>query len=212
MKTPAKSDPAASLAQEREIRVHLAEQLAAMDRKRPELLLSDDVALVARHDAEVERLLRADRIHLERVAVLELSQADLRRQTLERRKTEALAAFETKLAVRATAAARVENAIAEFSASLAAYEAAVAAPFFQWPTDLFPPLREFWGFAQSNLLARMAGADVLDIKSAGPVRLREIAQRLGPIAEKEISFAASLVESIRNAPLPRQQRDEALVA
>ena len=205
-----RKDPTASLKKEQEIRKNLAGQLADLNSKRPELLLlSDDPAIIDRHDAEVARLERADRIHLERIAVLELSQDDLRRQTLERRKTEALAAFETKLAMRAAAAVRVENAIAEFSASLAAYEASVAAPFFEWPAGLFPPLRQFWEFSKSNLVSRLGAPDVLDIRSSAPVRLREIAQRVGPIAERDIAFAASLVESIRTAPLPNVREDVA---
>jgi hypothetical protein len=207
-----RKDPTASLKKEHEIRKTLAGQLADLNSKRPELLLSDDPAIIDRHDAEVARLERADRIHLERIAVLELSQDDLRRQTLERRKTEALAAFEAKLAMRAAAAVRVENAIAEFSASLAAYEASVASPFFEWPAGLFPPLRQFWEFSKSNLVARIGSPEVLDIRSAAPIRLRELAQRLGPIADRDEAFAATLVESIRSAPLPGRANDDEIAA
>jgi hypothetical protein len=203
MKNP-RTDPTTSLARERTIRENIAGQLAALDRKRPDLLMSDDPAIVTRHDAEVERLFRADRIHIERIAVLEQAQRDYGLQAAERRKAEALVAFEARLADRATAGARVEKAIAEFSASLEAYEAVCAAPFAEWPADLFPPLRQYWEYSRTNLIARIASDEVLAIKSAAPTRLWEIAQRIGPIAARDIAFAASLVESIRTAPLPKQ--------
>jgi hypothetical protein len=202
-----RTDPIAALAAEQTIRANIADQIAELDRKRSELLLSDDAAVVDRHDTEVARLRRADQIHLERIEVLEQACHNTHLQDKERRKTEALAAFEKGLRARVEAAERVDKAVAEFGAALTAYEAAVAAPFFDWPAALFPPLREFWEYSRSNLVARLASDEVLAIKGAAPIRLREIAQRLGPIAERDIAFAASLVESVRTAPLPNSREE-----
>jgi len=201
-------DPAAAIAHERQVRERIASQLSQLNSQRPELLLSADTATVTRLDSECERLLKSDAIHLEKIELLERSQRDLSLQAAEGRKTEALVAFEKRLGDRVAAAERLETAIAAFSAALVAYEASAGAAFFEcWPADLFPPLREFFGFASSNLVQRIGSPAVLNIQSAAQIRLREFGQRLGPLAEKDAALASSLVASIRAAPLPAHREE-----
>jgi hypothetical protein len=133
-----------------------------------------------------------------------------RREFVDRRQDEkdaALVAFEKKLSDRAAAAGRVEKAVAEFSASLTAYDNATRLAFAVWP-DTFPPFTIFEGYSHSYLSRRIGG--LLHMNSgAAPTLFADLPRRLGSLTESEVRIAATIVEDVRSAPLPKQHDTEA---
>ena len=197
------------IARERTTIADLERQIGELREVRARKLVDDDddpgaVLEIDKRLAEVERQLRVCR---DRLPALEAKLAQEQMADRERRKLEALAAFEQRLAGRVAAAERVEKALREFGDSLRGYEAACRAPYDGWPHDLFPPLQRYGQFARSNLLERVAAA--LDMKpAAARVRLSEIDQRVGQIVDHDAAFTARLVDDIRDADLPdRVEKD-----
>jgi hypothetical protein len=188
---------------------HARSEIAKLEHDRETLqetrgrrLIDGDPQELLQIEAAISDKDRALVLMRERYAALLAAQDRAAADQRQQRKTEALAAFEKRLAGRVEAARRVEAALAEFGASLKNYDAACSAGFAEW-SALFPPLREYGQYSRGNLLDRMASE--LGMKPvAARVRLFEIAQRVGPIADHDAAFIARLVADIRDADLPKQ--------
>lgn len=206
------TDPATKLAQERKIRDNIAGQLAELARKRSELLLADDLAPLERHDAELERLQRADRIHGQRMEALEQQQREQAHAQREQRKAETIAGYEKRFADRVAAAERVERAAAEFGESLRGYKETCEATFKVWPEDLFPEQRWFSAYFETNLFGLGSIARALNIHEHSRDRLVDMVRRIEPLAEREARSAATFLERVRAAELPEIEEHEEIAA
>jgi hypothetical protein len=206
MKLPfAKRDPAAQISKETAASATAAARLAALRSARAQVLLDGDDGALGDHDAQIAAQERQIRVHQERLVLLDAELRKAAHVERERAKAVKLAALEKLLADEVASAARVDKAVLHLQVALATYAQAHDATFANWPSDLFPPARMF--SSPLNVMDRFAA--VLDIPvHAARVRLPELADRLGSLAEPAAKLAAQIVMDIRNWPLPPLRDDD----
>ncbi len=184
---------------EREI-VDLEQQRAAKlvdDEPTGALQLADKIASARRRLAT----------HQDRLTAFQGEARRERVKNRQREKDEALAGFEKQFAERAAGAGRITAAIAELGSALKAYREQCRLPFQNWP-DVFPDLRLFQDSAYSNVESRIGAALYMRSPGVAHTLLTDLGKRLGNLAERDILLGASLVESIKNAPLPKHRENE----
>lgn len=194
---------AAKIASELEAIASLEREIVDLEQQRGTALLADDDAgdavKLAEKIAAARR--RLDTRH-DRVAALRMQG---RREHTDRRqqaKAEALAVFEKGFADRSGAAARLDKAIVEFAAALSAYQEACRKPFASWSRDLFPDIRLFEGTSFNYAGSRIAHALRMQSPGAAHALFTGLPGRVGKFEDQDRERAASLIEDIRNAPLP----------
>ena len=172
-----------------------AQKLRSLDEE------ADEAVKIAEKISFAERRLI---VHRERLKALHKQQRREAVDQLQRQKDAELQDFEKKLTGKATAGVRLDRAIVEFAAAMQAYNEACRAPFASWPAT-FPSIKIFEGFSHSHMDSRIASA--LRMRSVAPELFANLSTRIGSIAERDIKIAASLVEDIRTAPLPKLHDD-----
>jgi hypothetical protein len=188
--------PAQALEQTRAKLAASEAELARLQQERnaalTELATENEVMVL---DQKIDHAQRTMRIHADRMPLLQQKLRDERHQERVKRKAVAVKVFETKMFAKTAAAKRVDDAVVALKAAIEAYKAASRACVDAWQMDLFP--------------AYLDGGTVLILLAPNTdkaeVRLPE------PIFEREAKFAASLLESVKESPLPpvREYDDEA---
>jgi DNA repair exonuclease SbcCD ATPase subunit len=194
----------ARLSAERRAIGELEQRVEHLREQRSRRLVEDDVAAAVRIEDEIAAIGRELAVHRDRLPIL---RQRLRQEVEDRRqqeKTRALVETKKRLAARTDAAKAIDTALAQLQEAFAAYAAVDAALLVGWPADY--PDRQLYA-APSNMLHRIGG--VLGMPTGSAVRLKEIATRVGSIAEADAAAAASMLASIKDWPLPERQIDEA---
>jgi hypothetical protein len=199
-------------AAEREIG-SIEQEIRALEESRAAQLLDDDPAEALKLADRITAAQRRLVTHHDRIAAFAKQSKRERTDRRQQEKDQALAVFEKHFTERATAAGRVGTAIAELGASLKAYREACRRPFEPWP-DTFPAISLFQDSVYSYLDMRIGGALHMHAPGAAYALLTDLPARLGDLTENEIKLGASLVESIKSAPLPKQYNtdDEGIAA
>jgi hypothetical protein len=142
----------------------------------------------------------------DRIAALKVELRRLREEQRERDKDAAVAAIEEKLLAKGRAAAELEKAIAALGKAYCEYEQAAHAAFAEWDESLLGDARRV--FVGDAVALQIAGA--LGMQPGGAdIRLREIAARVGEIANPCARASAAIIEAMHDAPLPRLPELEA---
>jgi hypothetical protein len=197
------------IATERAAVAEIEREIAELEQQRTARLVSDDdpaeALKLAGRIAEAYRRLET---RFDRIKALESHGRRERTNRRQQQKAEALATFEKGFADRSGAAARLDKAIAEFAGAVSAYQEACRKPFASWSRDLFPDIRLYEATSYNYAGSRIAAALRMQSPGAAHALLTGLPARLGKFEDQDRERAASLIEDIRNAPLPAQPEIE----
>jgi hypothetical protein len=161
---------------------------------------------VIKLDQQIDHAQRTARIHADRLPLLKAKLHEERRREVEKQKAAALKTFEARMADEIAAGRHLDRAVAAFSAALRAYETASKATASAWNGALFP--RHLGHGVPSNLFQRLANElRIPGGASTAHTLLTELPQRLGSVADSDVSYSNSLIADIREAPLPELRED-----
>jgi hypothetical protein len=176
-------------------------EIRDLQNTRAQRLLDDDASTALETAGKIVEVERRLAVHQDRLAAF---RSQGRREAIdqcERIKAEAIDVFDKKFRDRAAAAGRLDSAIAEFSASVKAYQEIRGAPFASWHHDTFPPISDFDGYWYRDADRRIAS--IFRLQSTR--LLIELGALLGgPLAQHELDLGASMSADIRNSKLPKQ--------
>jgi hypothetical protein len=195
--------PAQRVETERRAIADVEREIADLEQQRADKLVADDPAEAVKLAEKIAAAHRRLETHNDRLTAFLAQARRHRTATRQEQKTAALAELERKFADRAVAAANLDKAIADFAASLKAYQTICREPFSAWPHDLFPSIKIFEGMSHSYAASRIAAALRMQSPGAAHTLLTELGTRLGKLAELDIKQAASMIDDIRNSPLPK---------
>jgi hypothetical protein len=210
---PFKRDAATRLRAETAASASAAAKLAELRTERDRILHNDtdDLAGVVAADAAVSAQEAIVRVHQQRLQSLDAELRNERQAEREKRKTEAVAVLEKNFARRTRTAAELEAALANLAACYMKYLEANRSATTPWPSDLFPQQRGQYAI-NDNLGSWLAATLRIEAASAH-VMISEAGVRTAGIAEREASFAAGFIQSLREAPVPdEQQLDDEVAA
>jgi hypothetical protein len=167
-------------------------------------LLDEDAAESIKIADKIEFAERRLGVFRERLAALQKLTRQEKIDQRARQKAEALTAFEKNFAdARVAAATRIIRATIELSAALRDHAQACREPFASYPHHLFPPIKTFEGSSYSYVPSVIASALRMQNPGAAQTLLVKLPARISDLAERDVKLCASLLEDIRNAPLPK---------
>jgi hypothetical protein len=189
-------------------------ELVGLEQQRAGALVEDDPAAAIQLAEKISAVHRRLDTETDRLKAFEakakLERIDRRQQDKE----SALAAFETDFADRRVAAAsRVVQAARELSTALQDHASACRRPFAEWKHDLFPEIKTYQDAAYSYIAGNIASALRMN-QGAAQHLLVDLPNRIADLPDRDARLCATLIEDIRNAPLPKQRNvdDEEIAA
>jgi hypothetical protein len=179
-------------------------ELVGLEQQRAGALVEDDPDQALKLAEKISAAHRRLDTETDRLKVFEAKAKLERVDRRQKDKETALAAFEQSFAdERVAAATRIVQAAAELSSALQAHAKACRKPFASWPHDLFPSIKVFEGSSYSYVPSAIASALRMQNSGAAYTLLVDLPARIGGLAERDVKLCASLLEDIRNSPLPR---------
>jgi hypothetical protein len=185
-----------------------AAKLAELRAERDRVLNADtdDLAGVVAADAAVAAQEKIVAIHQQRLQSLDAELQQERTAERERRKAAVIEKVAQGFAARTAAAEKLERALANLAASYNGYVETSRNATAAWDTSVLPALRG--EFATVDNTATWLGATLRIEVGSASVMLAEAGVRTEGLGRRAGDYAASFIESLKEAPLPEAFEDE----